>query len=182
MIPTISIFTYISKYKLHHTGCLLYGKELQTTTTEHKEKTKIVDMREGKEGFDFLGFHHRQKLSYRYKKWYTQKWPRKEALNKLRQGIRDRVQSRSILHYTIDEVIETINPLLRGWMNYFKYGNSSSTFNKVDSYVQMRLALWWRKKHHKRFGSWKHFNYLQYITSGVVTMTGKVQYWSKLKA
>jgi len=40
----------------------------------HPEKTKIVDMRYGKEGFDFLGFHHRQVMSHRYKKRYTLKW------------------------------------------------------------------------------------------------------------
>ena len=113
------------------------------------EKTKIVDMRNSKEGFDFLGFHHRQMMSKKYRKMYTQKWPKKEAVKKLKQKIREVLGTRVILKLSLDEVVKRINPILRGWMNYFKFGNSTKIFSRIDSYVHERLAIWWSKKHQK---------------------------------
>jgi group II intron reverse transcriptase/maturase len=145
------------------------------------EKTKIVDMRCGKEGFDFLGFHHRQVMSHRHKRRYTLKWPKKAAVNKIKQEIREKLGTRVILKLSLEEVVKLLNPALRGWMNYFKFGNSSKVFNQIDSYVHERLAIWWSKKHQKSGRRWKiDFTWKKHRESGVLLMNGNVQYWSTL--
>jgi len=145
------------------------------------EKTKIVDMRGGKEGFDFLGFHHRQVMSHRYNRRYTLKWPKKAAVNKIKQNVREKLGERAILKLSLEEVVKLLNPILRGWVNYFKFGNSSKVFNQMDSYVHERLAIWWSKKHQKSGRRWKtDFTWKKYRESGMFVMNGNVQYWSTL--
>ena len=144
------------------------------------EKTKIVDMRDGKEGFDFLGFHHRQSMSQKFRKRYTLKFPKKESVKKLKRTIKDETAMRSTLVLPLDEIIKRVNPILRGWMNYFKFGNSSNVFHSIDSYVHERLAIWLAKKHRKSGRRWKtDFTYEKYKKCGVVMMRGNVVYWSK---
>ncbi len=159
---------------------LVNAKMTELGLTLNTEKTKIVDMRNGKEGFDFLGFHHRQSMSKRYRKRYTVKFPRKESVKKLKRNVREMIGTRDILKLSLKEVTEIINPILRGWMNYFKFGNSSKIFNRMDSYVHERLALWWSKKHQKKGRRWKtDFTWEKFSESGIVLMTGSVKYWSK---
>jgi len=143
------------------------------------EKTRVVNMHEGKEGFDFLGFHLRQVMSRKYKKYYTQLWPKKSAIKSLKLKIKAILGGRENLQPSLEEIVADINPVLRGWMNYFKYGNSSRKFTAIDSYVQMRLALWWSKKHNKSGINWgSDFTYQKYKECGVVRMAGNVEYWS----
>ena len=76
-------------------------------------------------------------MSHRYKRRYTLKWPKKAAVKKIKREIREKLGTRSILKLSLEEVVILLNPTLRGWMNYFKYGNSSKVFNQIDSYVHM---------------------------------------------
>lgn len=159
---------------------LIKTKMAELNLELNTEKTRIVDMSGGKEGFDFLGFHHRRVISPRYEKRYTLKWPKKVAVNKLKQEIREILGVRAILNLSLEEVVaKLINPTLSGWMNYFKYGNSSKVFNQMDSYVHERLAIWWSKKHQKSGRRWKtDFTWKKHRESGVLVMNGNVQYWS----
>lgn len=144
------------------------------------EKTKIVDISTGKEGFDFLGFQHRQSMSNKYKKRYTIKFPKKESVRKLKQTIKNVISNRNALVLDIKEVVKQLNPILIGWMNYFKFGNSTKVFKNIDSYVQERIALWWSKKHQKSGRRWKtDYTYKHHTESGIVNMTGNIIYWSK---
>lgn len=80
----------------------------------------------------------------------------------------------------MEEIIKQVNPILRGWMNYFKFGNSNSVFHNIDSYVHERLALWLAKKRRKSGRRWKtDFTYEMYRRCGVVVLTGNVVYWSR---
>jgi hypothetical protein len=63
---------------------------------------------------EILGFHHRQVMSHRYKRRYTLKWPKKTAVNKIKQEIREKLESRVILKLSLEEVVEFLNPTLRG--------------------------------------------------------------------
>jgi len=159
---------------------LVKSQLMRLGLTLNEEKSKIVDLRNGKEGFDFLGFHHRQSMSKRYRKRYTLKFPKKEAVKKLKQKVKEILGSRATLKLSMTEVIKLVNPILRGWMNYFRFGNSNRVFNKIDSYVHERLALWWSKKHQKRGRGWKiNFTWEKFSQSGITLMTGNVRYWSK---
>jgi group II intron reverse transcriptase/maturase len=142
-------------------------------------KTRIVDMTRGKDGFDFLGFHHRRVKSLEYKRYYTQKWPSAKAMKEIRQKVKDISGRRSVLHCSMEEIVERLNPVLRGWMNYFKYGNSARKFSQVDGYVLERLALFWSKKHQKSGRRWKKdFTWRRFKGTGVQILSGNVVYWS----
>ena len=112
----------------------------------HPGKTRIVNLRKGKEGFDFLGFHFRKRESWRYKgRWYLHFWPSRKAMRAIRDRIRV-ITSRSRLHLPIERIVEDVNRVLRGWGNYFAIGNSARKFSQIDSYVRERLALFLSKK------------------------------------
>jgi RNA-directed DNA polymerase len=144
----------------------------------NEKKSKIVDLKQGKEGFDFLGFHIHRVKSRKYKKHFTQRWPSVTAMKRIRQKIREKINHRSISNLSIEEVVKLINPTLRGWMNYFRYGNSGRKFAQIDSYVQERLNIWFRKKHKIRDTFWtRDFNREAYLKSGVQVLSGNVTYW-----
>jgi group II intron reverse transcriptase/maturase len=156
-------------------------KELNLSLNE--SKTKVINLNEGREGFDFLGFHHRQIMSFKYKKRYTQKFPKKTGIKKLKQKIRLITGKRATLTLSIEEIVQTLNPILRGWMNYFKFGNSSKTFDKINSYVHERMSLWQSKKHQMRGRNWKTiFTWEKHKEIGIVIMSGVVYWSSSLKA
>src|SRR3989338_1010060 len=160
---------------------LVQAKMAELNLSLNMEKTKIVDMTGGKDGFDFLGFHHRRVMSFKYKRMYAQHWPKKAAVAKFMRKIKEKIGTRAVLPFPLEDTVKLINPLIRGWMNYFKFGNSNKVFKKLDGYIHLRLALWWSKKHHKASIRWKtDFTYEKYKNSGVQVMTGNVKYWTKL--
>ena len=113
----------------------------------HPEKTRIAHLARGAEGFDFLGFHHRVRRSWRYPgRWYLNKWPSKRAMASIRGKIRERTDRR-YARLPLEWAVEDLNPVIRGWGNYFRYGNSGQKFGHVDAYVNERLAILARVKH-----------------------------------
>ncbi|MFY1620957.1 group II intron reverse transcriptase/maturase [Micromonospora sp. WMMD736] len=110
----------------------------------HPDKTTVVDLRNGKEGLDFLGCHFRARMSgrlweqKRVVRHYLHRWPSQSAMIRLRTKIRDRT-GRSRVGTDIRHVIADLNPILRGWGNYFRTGNAADKFRHVDSYVVWRL-------------------------------------------
>jgi len=110
----------------------------------HPDKTKVVDLREGREGLDFLGCHFRARMSgrlweqRRIIRYYLHRWPSRQAMKKLRGKIHVRT-GRNRVGADIREVIADLNPLLRGWGNYFRTGNAAGKFRQVDDYVVWRL-------------------------------------------
>jgi len=162
-------------------GMLLVKSKLRELGLElNKEKTRIVDILNGNEGFDFLGFHYHRVRSMKYRKYYTQHWPSHKSMNRLRSKVREILDQRVTLPWTLDAVVERLNPILRGWMNYFKYGNSAKKFKQIDGYIHERLALWWSKKHSKSGRRWgTDFTYKKYKESGVQVLSGNIVYWSK---
>lgn len=110
----------------------------------HPGKTRIVDLREGREGFDFLGCHFHARMSgrlweqKRVVRYYLHRWPSASAMKRLREKVRDRT-GRSRAGTRIEWVIEDLNPILRGWGNYFRTGNAATKFRQVDDYIVWRL-------------------------------------------
>lgn len=110
----------------------------------HPGKTRVVDLREGREGFDFLGCHFRARMSgrvweqYGKVRYYLHRWPSQAAMKRLRGKVRDRT-GRSRAGTRIEWVIEDLNPILRGWGNYFRTGNAAEKFRHIDAYVVRRL-------------------------------------------
>jgi RNA-directed DNA polymerase len=110
----------------------------------HPDKTKVVDLREGPEGLDFLGCHFHARRSgklweqKRIVRCYLHRWPSQRAMNRLREKVRDRT-GRNRAGADIRDVIADLNPILRGWGNYFRTGNAAAKFHQADDYVLHRL-------------------------------------------
>ncbi|MCC6130180.1 MAG: group II intron reverse transcriptase/maturase [Acidobacteria bacterium] len=108
-------------------GALEKLQELLTARglTLHPEKTKVVDM-EKPGGFDFLGYHFET----------TTRKPRQASLRNLRDKIRAKTGRSN--GKSLRAIIASINPILRGWFEYFKHSHIW-TFNTIDGWVRMRL-------------------------------------------
>jgi RNA-directed DNA polymerase len=110
----------------------------------HPDKTKVVDLREGRDGLDFLGCHFRARMSGRLWeqkrtiRYYLHRWPSQTAMARVRVKVRDRT-GRNRVGIDIRDVIAELNPILRGWGNYFRTGNAAIKFIQIDRYVVWRL-------------------------------------------
>ena len=79
-------------------------------------------------------------------RWYLQKWPSRRAMASIRGKIRDRTDRR-YARLPLEWAVEDLNRVLRGWGNYFRYGNSGRKFAQIDGYVNERLAILASAKH-----------------------------------
>jgi RNA-directed DNA polymerase len=142
----------------------------------HPEKTRVAHLTGGAEGFDFLGFHHRMRESWkRPGRWYLQKWPAPRAMASIRGKIRERTD-RSLARLPLAQVVENLNPVLRGWGNYFRYGNSGAKFSLLDAYVNQRMAMLASTKHGLRGWNWTTIFTHEWTTSlGVYRLNGTVK-------
>lgn len=101
--------------------------------TLHPEKTRIVDaMQRG--GFDFLGYH--------FERGY--KWPRQKSIKKFRGKIKNKTMR--VNGNSLNETIAQINPIIRGWFEYFKH-SIGNELEKLDGWIRMRLRSILRKRH-----------------------------------
>jgi RNA-directed DNA polymerase len=115
--------------------------------TLHPEKTRIVDATQ-RGGFDFLGYHFER--GYR--------WPRQKSINKLRETIKRR--TRRANGNSISKIVGQINPVIRGWCEYFKH-SIENMLEKQDSWIRMRLRSILRKRHggKGRGRGWDHMRW-----------------------
>jgi RNA-directed DNA polymerase len=92
----------------------------------HPDKTRVVDLREGREGFDFLGCHFHARMSgrlweqKRLVRYYLHRWPSQQAMKRLRGKVRDRTGA-SRGGSRVEWMIEDLNPILRGWGKLLPY-------------------------------------------------------------
>src|SRR5665647_271770 len=110
----------------------------------HPEKTRRVDLTEGHEGFDFLGCHLRKRVSGKLlekgiRRFYLHRWPSARAMKAMRQKVRERTGRDRNGVKDVRVLIRDLNPILRGWGNYFRTGNAARRFNRMDTYVYERL-------------------------------------------
>lgn len=106
----------------------------------HPEKTCVVDMNQPGGSFDFLGYHF--EVSKR-KPGKINRWPSRKSQKSLREKIRP--LTKRCNGWSEAEIVEKINPILRGWFEYFKHSKSSE-FPNVDGWVRMRLRSILRKR------------------------------------
>jgi group II intron reverse transcriptase/maturase len=110
----------------------------------HPDKTRCVELYDGKQGFDFLGCHFRKRLSgaiwerERKRVYFLHRQPSQRAMKRIRQKVKDRTP-RGRCHADLRVVIKDLNSILRGWGAYFATGNAARSFNQIDSYVYERL-------------------------------------------
>ena len=143
----------------------------------HPDKTRIACLAEGQEGFVFLGFEHRMRESRKWRgRWYLNRWPSPRAMASIRAKVKQRT-ARRFASLPLEAVVESLNPVLRGWGAYFRYGNSSQKFSAIDSYVHLRMATLASTKHGLHGRNWAtRFTYGWMTDLGVYRLSGKVCY------
>ncbi len=130
----------------------------------HPEKTRIVDLSEGREGFDFLGCHFHARVSGSMlergiRRYYLHRWPSARSMKRVRQRVKELTGRNRNGVRDVRVLIKDLNPVLRGWGNYFRTGNAALKFNQLDRYVVSRLHRFLVKRHgrnlrHGRADQW----------------------------
>jgi RNA-directed DNA polymerase len=106
----------------------------------HPEKTRIV---EDREGFDFLGFHHRRVDRLRRTRRASHgvlRWPSKKAQQRFRDRIRRLVGPPLRLREDWSECVVALRKYLVGYCQYYRHGHSSHVFRRLDYYVECRIS------------------------------------------
>jgi RNA-directed DNA polymerase len=109
----------------------------------NEDKTRVVTL---EEGFDFLGFNVRR---YRGKLLIK---PSKQAVRRIRERLRDEL--RSLRGSNAVAVIKRLNPIIRGWANYYRTHVAAEIFDKLDQYLWRLTYKWARFSHANKSASW----------------------------
>jgi group II intron reverse transcriptase/maturase len=149
----------------------------------HPNKTRRVELFDGKEGFDFLGCHLHKRMSgtlwekKRARVYFLQRWPSQRSMQRVRQRVKD-LTPRSRCHADVREVIAALNPVLRGWGQYFRTGNAHTRFNQLDDYVVRRLREMRirRKGRNLRPGETSRWTREYFENLGLCRLRGTVRY------
>ena len=108
------------------------------------EKTRICHI---DEGFDFLGWRiQRRTRRNQTNKKAVYTYPSKKSLA-LRSSGKVRRLTRPKYHRTLAALLHRLNPVLRGWCNYFRHGVSKRTFSYLHHYAFWRVVGWMKKRH-----------------------------------
>ena len=119
----------------------------------HPVKTKIISMWDGKEGFDFLGMHHRRmttetRKGQLYKETYQ--YPSRKAMKKMKAEVKRNVNRRSLLVAKEEDLIKNLNPKITGWKNYYSTKRNEKWMQALDWYIICTFTRWYNKKHQRR--------------------------------
>jgi len=152
--------------------------------TLHPDKTRKVDLTNGKEGYDFLGCHLHMRMSgklweeQRLCRYYLQRWPSKRSMKRVRERIRQLTDSSRDGVKDVAVLIQDVNPLLRGWGSYFRSGNAARKFLQLDKYVVRRLNQhrWRRYRRHLKRGQRIRWMREEYEALGLHRLRGTIRY------
>ncbi|WP_245721401.1 group II intron reverse transcriptase/maturase [Nocardia pseudovaccinii] len=149
----------------------------------HPDKTKVVDLRQGREGLDFLGCHFRARMSgrlweqRRIVRYYLNRWPSQRAMKRLREKVCARTGSNRV-GTDIRVIIAELTSILRGWGNYFRTGNAAEKFRAMDRYIVWRLRRLLIKKRGRnlRTGQVLQWNEQWFNGHGPHRLRGTIRY------
>jgi len=149
----------------------------------HPEKTRRVELSWGRQGFDFLGCYLRKRLSgpvwvkARKRLYFLQRTPSQRSMKRIRQRVKE-LTPKSRCHEDPRDVIAALNPVLRGWGQYFRTGNASDHFHTVDREVAWRLKRMRikRKGRHLRPGETRKWTPEYFYNLGLHRLGGTVRY------
>jgi RNA-directed DNA polymerase len=150
----------------------------------HPEKTRRVELTRGRKGFDFLGCHLHKRMSgpmwERYGKpyYFLHRWPSARSMKRVRRRVNELTSRRRNGVKDVRVLIADLNPVLRGWANYFRTGNATTKFRLVDKYVEGRLRrfLMKRKNRHLRPGEAKAWTRDFFEGHGLTRLNGTIRY------
>jgi RNA-directed DNA polymerase len=149
----------------------------------HPDKTRVVDLRGGKQGFDFLGCHLHARMSgkvwekYGQVRYYLQRWPSQRSMKRARERVKA-LTGQSQVGQQLEDVIERLNLFLRGWGNYFRTGNAGAKFINLDRFVAWRLRRLLIKKRGRnlRGGQADRWSRTWFHDQGLYKLIGTIRY------
>lgn len=115
--------------------------------TVNEEKTRLC--RVSREHFDFLGYTFGRCYSTKTGRAYLGTKPSKKSIRRVKAAISEATHKRTTL-MSVEEVVERVNRVLRGWGNYFCLGPVSNAYKAIDNHTTSRLRRWIYLKHKKR--------------------------------
>jgi RNA-directed DNA polymerase len=129
------------------------------------EKTVVTHI---KNGFDFLGQHVRK-----YKSGVVLTTPSKKNVKAFLKKVRGIIEK--LKDSSAGQLIVKLNPVIRGWANYHRFGASSKTFNSVDNAIFKKVWWWARRRHPRKSATWVKQKY--FTTEGTYNwvFTGEVK-------
>ena len=149
----------------------------------HPDKTRIVDLRDGREGFDFLGCHFHARVSGRLlergiRRYYLHRWPSARSMVRVRSRVKELTGRNRNGAKDVRVLIRDLNPVLRGWGNYFRTGNAAKKFLQVDRYVvgRLRRFLVRRQGRHLRPGQTSQWTESWLNGLGLYRLRGTIRY------
>ena len=113
------------------------------------EKTRIIHRNEG---FNFLGFHIRM-----FENGRLIITPQKEKVKELLDGIRDWLNNNK--QAKVHSVTEHLNPILRGWANYYRFVCSKEVFHRIQNTLGWVLWKWAKRRHPNKPRDWIYKEY-----------------------
>ena len=136
--------------------------------TLNRSKTRICWAHS--EPFDFLGYRFGVQYSFGTGQRYLAAYPSPTSVRRLKAKLR-RMVGNHMSWITEEELVEQVNRVLRGWVNYFGYGTVSKTYVKLERFVQVRIRGWLAHKHRAHYPSAQRYS-AKYIygTLGVLNM------------
>jgi RNA-directed DNA polymerase len=145
----------------------------------HPEKTRAVDLTGGRGCFDFLGCTVRKRRSILRapQLHYMQRWPCARALKRVRERVHELTTVRGNSASGVRDLITSLNPVLRGWGNYFSTGNADAKFGQIDAYVHERIRRWlWRRGGQRRRFRARCWPPARLFALGLYRLQGTVRY------
>ncbi|MBO0882975.1 MAG: group II intron reverse transcriptase/maturase [Mycobacterium sp.] len=157
-LPTYKLIRYADDFVVMLTGSREHVEALREEVAAvlatvglrlSEEKTKVVHI---DEGFEFLGFRiQRQIKQGTVNKRYVYTWPSKKALATVKATVRTITTQGT--NKPLSELLDQLNPVLRGWTSYFRHGCSKATFSYLHQFTWVRVVRWLRRKHRRL--NWK---------------------------
>jgi len=120
----------------------------------NEDKSRMVDLKKG-ESFAFLGFQFRRILSFQ-RRWRPHYAPKLKKRTALFATLREIFQQ--YVSWPVELVIAKINPVLRGWVNYFRVGHSSSCFTMVKEWVERKVRRHLMRARGRQGFGWKRWS------------------------
>jgi RNA-directed DNA polymerase len=154
---TYRIVRYADDFVVMIAGTKAHAEQLLTEVAEvltgvglrlSAEKTSIAHI---DEGFEFLGFRIQRQRQRGSTKRFVYTWPSRKSLTSIKAKVK--AITRQGTNNPLSDLLRQLNPVLRGWTNYFRHAAAKTTFSYLQEYTWRRVIGWMRRKYRRT--SWK---------------------------
>jgi RNA-directed DNA polymerase len=113
-------------------------------------------MTDAKSHFAFLGFEFWWMQSSRTRNWFPYARPRPKKVRAVLRAVRDEL--RVSRHLGVQDAVKRVNPIVRGWANYFRHGNSARALGSVKFHVERKVRRFAAKQRGRRGFGWERWS------------------------